>query len=234
VAEATLAAAEQLLAEPISLKARLAEAEAQLAKIETELAPWAAMCLAARTRREFAEKELASKRSAGEAVPAIVVQKAESELKVAAAQADELTAKQAALEQERATLAKLRGVLARQLELKIDEERAVAEGRAQVDAANAQVEQAEAALAVAQLGLDRMVIRAPVAGKVLDLVARPGTKLMGLAPASMADASTVITMYDPASLQVGADVRLEDVPESSSGSGSRSRRPRPASRSRAR
>jgi multidrug efflux pump subunit AcrA (membrane-fusion protein) len=35
---------------------------------------------------------------------------------------------------------------------------------------------------------------------------------MGLKPAGMADAATVITMYDPARLQVRADVRLEDVP----------------------
>jgi multidrug efflux pump subunit AcrA (membrane-fusion protein) len=36
---------------------------------------------------------------------------------------------------------------------------------------------------------------------------------MGLAPAAMADASTVVTMYDPAQLQVRADVRLEDLPQ---------------------
>jgi HlyD family secretion protein len=67
-------------------------------------------------------------------------------------------------------------------------------------------------LETAQLSLERTFIRAPSDGKVLALVARPGSKVMGLAPASMPEASTVITMYDPASLQVRADVRLDDVP----------------------
>jgi multidrug efflux pump subunit AcrA (membrane-fusion protein) len=219
-AEAALAAAQRLLAEPITLKAMLAEAEANLTKLESELAPWAAMCAAARARRDFAEKDLASKRRAGDAIPAITLQKAESEVKVATAQADELTDKQAGLEKERAALTARRDVLARQLELKIDEERAVAEGRAQVAAAKAQVAQAEAALAMAELRLERMVVRAPMAGKILALTAAPGSKLMNAAkPESagplamqMVDASTVVLMYDPASLQVRADVQLENVP----------------------
>ena len=103
-------------------------------------------------------------------------------------------------------------MLKRQLELLIDEQRAVDETAAQVAAAKAQVAAAEAALDVARLALERTVIRAPIAGKILALTSSPGTKLMGLAPAAMADASTVVTMYDPASLQVRADVRLEDVP----------------------
>src|SRR5207249_6473462 len=37
-------------------------------------------------------------------------------------------------------------------------------------------------------------------------------RLMGMAPASLHDASTVVTLYDPALLQVRADVLLEDVP----------------------
>src|SRR5205823_9016957 len=39
-----------------------------------------------------------------------------------------------------------------------------------------------------------------------------GSRLMGLATGTHQDASTVVTLYDPASLQVRADVRLEDVP----------------------
>ena len=57
-----------------------------------------------------------------------------------------------------------------------------------------------------------MIVPAPISGRVLHLVARPGTKLMGLAPGAMQDASTVVTMYDPHRLQVRADVRLEDLP----------------------
>ena len=63
----------------------------------------------------------------------------------------------------------------------------------------------------AELQLSRTVINAPMSGKILSLAARPGTKLMGLAPGALQDASTVVTMYDPAQLQVRADVRLENV-----------------------
>ena len=71
---------------------------------------------------------------------------------------------------------------------------------------------AETALELAKLKLERMTVPAPISGRVLALVSRPGTKLMGLAPGAMQDASTVVTMYDPRSLQVRADVRLEDLP----------------------
>lgn len=212
-AEALLAAARKQLDEPVLLEAELADAEAQLTKVQTELARLPSMQAAARARVELAEQELASKRASGEGLPAITIRRAESELAVARAQADEYEQQAAALADERQALARRRDVLARKLALKIDEQRAVEEGQANVAAAKAQVEQAAAALAIAQLRLDRSVICAPQAGNVLALVARPGTKLMGLAPASMADASTVITMYDPSSLQVRADVRLEDVPQ---------------------
>src|SRR5205823_1773511 len=72
--------------------------------------------------------------------------------------------------------------------------------------------QADVARDTARLRLARMEVKAPVAGRVLSLVARPGTRLTGLAPGSLHDSSTVLTMYDPGRLQVRVDVRLEDVP----------------------
>jgi multidrug efflux pump subunit AcrA (membrane-fusion protein) len=170
------------------------------------------MCAGARARRDFARAEFESKRAAGDGVPAITLRKAESELAIADALVKEYTDQLAALEKERGAMMARRDILQRQLELKIDERRAADETTANVASAQAQIELAEAALATAELALSRMVIRAPIAGKILALTSRPGTKLMGLAPAAMADASTVVTMYDPASLQVRADVRLEDVP----------------------
>jgi RND family efflux transporter MFP subunit len=211
-AEAVLKAARKLLEEPIPRLAELADAQAQLTKIETEIARFPAMCAGARARRDLASQEVESKRAAGMGVSAIVLRRAEGELAVAAALVEEYTDQLSALKRERDAVQARRDVLQRQAELKIDEQRAVAEAEAQVDAANAQIEQAAAAVDVARLRLERSVIRAPISGKILSLLARPGTKLMGLAPAAMADASTVVTMYDPASLQVRADVRLEDLP----------------------
>jgi RND family efflux transporter MFP subunit len=211
-AEATLAAAEQLEAEPIGRQAELADAEAHLTKVETELARLPAQIAAAEARQKLAEQEVAAKKAAGDGLPALTLKRAQSELAVVTAQIEEYRRQAAALAREQMALAHRRDVLGRQLELKIDEKRAAAAAKAQVAAAKAQIEQAATALAAAELRLARSVIRAPISGRVLALTARPGTKLMGLAPAAMADASTVVTMYDPSSLQVRADVLLEDVP----------------------
>jgi multidrug efflux pump subunit AcrA (membrane-fusion protein) len=211
-AEAREIAAKKLLAEPIPRQAELAEAEAQLSKIETEIARFPGMCAAVKARIDIAQREVESKRAAGEGVSVILLARAESELASANALMKEYTDQLVALNREQGAMLTRRDVLKRQLELKIDEQRAVDEASAEVAAAKAQIELAMTALDAARLQLERTVIRAPIAGKVLALTSRPGAKLMGLAPAAMADASTVVTMYDPASLQVRADVRLEDVP----------------------
>jgi RND family efflux transporter MFP subunit len=107
--------------------------------------------------------------------------------------------------------------LQRQLELKTEEHRQHDEAAAAVALAKSRVAQAHIAVDVAKLSLSRMTVQAPTAGKVLALVARPGGKVMGLAPATTHDASTILTMYDPKQLQVRADVRLEDVPSVATG-----------------
>ena len=82
----------------------------------------------------------------------------------------------------------------------------------------ARVEQARVALAEAKLRLDRMTVRAPVDGRVYQLVAYPGSTLAGgMGPVPNADGSTVVTMYRPEMLQVRADVRFEDIPKVSLG-----------------
>ncbi|MCI0360892.1 MAG: efflux RND transporter periplasmic adaptor subunit [Planctomycetaceae bacterium] len=218
-AEAAQTATRKLLAEPIPRQAELAEAEAQLAKVQTELIRLPAMIAAAQARRDFAERELASKKSSGEGVAAIALRRAESELAVAVAELDDHENRHSAIKHERDAMRALRDVLKRQLELKIDEHRAVEEADAKVAAAKAQIELAAAALDIADLRLERTVVRAPIAGKILALTSGPGGKVMnvsrptgGAAGMAMVDASTVVTMYDPALLQVRADVRLEDVP----------------------
>jgi HlyD family secretion protein len=64
----------------------------------------------------------------------------------------------------------------------------------------------------AALTLERNTVRAPMIGRILRLVASPGTRVMGLDTTAGQSSSTVVEMYDPARLQVRADVRLEDVP----------------------
>ncbi len=212
-ARAVLTAARTLLEEPISLLSAAAEAEALLTKVETEVARLPAMIRGAQARRDFAEQDVASKTKSQDGVPAITVQRAKSSLEEASAQVEEYQQQTRSLERERLALAKRRDVLRRQLELKVDETRQVAESEAKVRAADAQVQQARSFRDAAQLKLDRTEVRAKTPGHVLSLVAKPGSRLMGINQAAAHDASTVITMYDPQSLQIRADVRLDDVPQ---------------------
>ena len=210
-AHAKLTAAETYLKEPIERISMVAAADSELAKTESMLNRIPALLEAAEAKHAQAEKEVESKTKAGLAVAGILLTRAESELTVAKAGITELKAQQESLTKERAALVRRRDTLKRQLELKIEEQRQFAESQAAIEAAKAQVEQADAKLAAAELQLSRTVIKAPISGKILSLAARPGTKLMGLAPGALQDASTVVTMYDPAQLQVRADVRLENV-----------------------
>ncbi len=121
--------------------------------------------------------------------------------------ADSLTRQQTALTERR-------DALATQLKLLADETKAQQESKAKVDAAAAQLDHARIALAEAKLRLDRMTIRAPVDGRVYQLVAFPGTTLTGgMSPVANADGSTVVTLYRPDMLQVRVDVRFEDIPK---------------------
>jgi HlyD family secretion protein len=205
-------AARSLFEEPIPRQAELAAAEAELTKTETELARLPALVRGAEARRSFAEQEVESKTKSRDTVPAIMVQRAKSDLETVLASLDEYRQQALSLDRQKVALVKRRDILQRQLDLKVEETRQLADSQAKVAAAEAQLQQARAALDAAQLKLERMEVRAAVSGRVLALSAKPGMRLMGIDRAALTDASTVITMYDPASLQVRADVRLEDVP----------------------
>lgn len=210
-AEAALASAQQYFTDPTPRLAAVAEAEVQLAEVETQLATLPAQLRAAQSRQSVTEKELQTKTAAKEAVPAISLERSKGELETAKAQQEELHRQTEFLSRERTAIAGRLQVLRRQLELKVDEKRMLAEADAALVGAQAQVVRAEAELDVAKLGKERTIIRAPIDGHILALTSRPGSRLMGLSPAAMADSSTVATMYDPKQLQVRADVRLEDV-----------------------
>lgn len=84
--------------------------------------------------------------------------------------------------------------------------------QAAVKQAEAQVAEQRAAIAVAELALSRMVIRAPMDGVVLSRSVTPGSRIApigdGLGEMHMPG---VATLYDPARLQVRADVALADA-----------------------
>lgn len=211
-AQAELKAARLRLENPVHLEAVLSEAESLLAKTETELARLPFLLEAARAKVEYARQNISGKQAAGAALAERIVQKAQSEYDAATAELKELQGREPQLKREAQALRQRRNALARQLELLIDETREVAEAEAQVKVAEARERQARLAVQAAQLRLDRMVVTAPSAGRVLSLVARPGSRVMGIEPGGEQKASTVVTLYDPQMLQVRADVRLEDVP----------------------
>jgi RND family efflux transporter MFP subunit len=211
-ARAALAAARTRYESPVHLEATLGEAEAALATLEVQRANLPFELRRAQSRLTFARRDLDNKSAASSAVAARSVELARSDLESAQALVEELTTRQQQLDREQAALIRRRNALQRQLELKVDEQRARDEAEAQVNAALARVEEADVALAQAQLQLQRMTVCAPADGRVLHLLAEPGTRLMAdVGHKGTHDASTVVTLYQPDKLQARVDVRFEDL-----------------------
>jgi len=117
---------------------------------------------------------------------------------------------EAALAEADSLLAQAETALAKQLELKIDKAKQLADAESKLKAADARLRQAELAVDAARLNLERTVVRSPVAGRVLRLLASPGTRLAGRSASAAQDSGNVVSLYDPEQLQVRVDVRLED------------------------
>ncbi|MBY0524428.1 MAG: efflux RND transporter periplasmic adaptor subunit [Gemmataceae bacterium] len=210
-ARANLKAAQTRVADPVQLQAAHADANALLAKAEAELANLPYQLRVTEARQRLAKQDLDGKTAVVHAVAGHVINQAQSEMDVATALVEEFKARKASLEQQAEALRNKRDVLRRQLELKTEELRQLGETEANVQAAEARLSHARTGVDVARLRLERMTIRAPQGGRVLSLVARPGTRVVGLTSGTMQDSSTIITLYDPQSLQVRADVPFDQV-----------------------
>jgi RND family efflux transporter MFP subunit len=216
--EAGLAAAITRLEQPVHLRAVVSEAEAALAEVSTRRKNLPFELRRAEAELEFASGDYERKRSAGNAVAGREISEAKSTRDVAQAMVEELRNRDELLAQQEKALTERRDALALQLKLLANEEQAKEEHEAKCAAALARAAEARVALAEAKLRLERMTVRAPVDGRVYQLVAYPGTTLtggMGLAP--VADGSTVVTLYQPNMMQVRVDVRFEDIPKVSLG-----------------
>jgi RND family efflux transporter MFP subunit len=213
-AKGVLTAARILLAQPVQLRAELAGAEATLAKTETDLGGLPYQIRAAEARAKLARQDLEGKNkiAASGALPDLVQLHAQNDLDAATVALEELKSRDVRLKKEIDALKAKAEALRQRLELKTEENRQLSDAEAGVQVAEARLEQARVAVEKAKLCLQRMTVLAPAGGRVLALVARPGMRVMGLSPGSMHDASTVVSLYDPAQLQVRADVRLEDLP----------------------
>lgn len=211
-AKALLEAAQTNLEQPAALQATLADAEALVAKIQQELNNLPYRIEDAKTQLELAKVNVRSKELAGDAITGRALREARAELATAENALQELASREPTLRRQLESLRRKREAVAKQLELLTDQRRALAEAEANLSIAEARVEQTRLAVEGAQLTVERMTVRAPIAGCVLSLEARPGQWLSGVGASTEQGASAVVGLYDPKSLQVRVDVRLEDVP----------------------
>ena len=186
------------------LHQREAEAESIVARTEAELVFLPFQLQSAEAQERVLALDLEGKKSAGAGVvSAIAVARVESEWIGARAKVGDLRVRKQRLERESGTLKQLqRGETITQTPL--------TDSEAAMKTALTRVALARLAVDSARLRLERITVRAPAAGRVLALIARPGSRLMSQAPGH--EANTVVSLYDPARLQVRADVRFEDLP----------------------
>lgn len=211
---ATASAAKVRHDQPVHLEAMVADAAAKLASVETQLQNLPFEARRAQAELEFAESNYAGKLAVKGAVSDRIVQQARSELDAAKASVEELRRRITSLEREKTALERQRDAQQRRLELLADEVQACEEAKARVAAAEARLELARVAAAETKLRLDRMTVRAPVGGRVFELIGYPGTTLSGgMQKTETYDSSTVVTLYQPDRLQVRVDVRFEDIPK---------------------
>lgn len=209
-AQAEQRAAETRLSKPVHLHALLADAQSLLAKAKTEYDKLPFLITAADAQVAFTRRSLDGKRAAGTAVAGLVLEQANQSHAAAIAELEELQARQPNLKHEIETLREKVRAIDEQLSLLVEERRQLAEAQAKVALETARRDEAELSVREAELALARTIVRAPIDGRVLRLVASPGARVAGMEASG--NTSAVIEMYDPNRLQVRADVRLEDVP----------------------
>jgi RND family efflux transporter MFP subunit len=192
------------------LNQREAEADALLAKAEADRAFLPYQVQSAEARQKLARIEVERKKAAYNALPAVSQDHAERELVTADAALGELKLRKQRLEREADTLPRMRRA-GRDEAAPVLAEGPLTQPEANMKVAMTRIYQARLVVDTARLRLDRTTIRAPVAGRVLALLARPGSRLMGMGSTGPADATAAVSLYDPAQLQVRADVRFEDL-----------------------
>lgn len=199
------------LEHPVHLHVPLADAQSMLAKTQTELSKLPFLIEAAEANAKFTQSSLEGKRYAQSALAGRVVEQAVSEHAAAVANLRELQNRAPFIRDEAVALQSKVDALQKQVSLLVEETRQLAEADAKVQSAEALRAEAQSRLQQAKLALARNVIRSPIDGRILRILATPGSRVMGMEANAGQSSSTVVEMYDPARLQVRADVRLEDV-----------------------
>lgn len=211
-AKAEKAAAIVRLQQPVHLQVQLADAKSLLAKANTQLGKLPFLLETAQANLEFTTSNLEGKQAAKGAIATVVIEQAANSAAAAESELKELKQRGPNLQREVTALQGKVDALQRQLNLLVEENRQLQEATANVASAAAIRNEANLLLRQAKLNLERTVVRAPITGCILKLLASPGARVMGLDQNAAHSSSTVVEMYNPTRLQVRADVRLEDVP----------------------
>lgn len=185
-------------------RAALAESEAELARLPSMVASARARLVALQEQRDRVRSS--SQRNVANDIELILAQQGVE------AQRHEVAATEATRGVLEARRERLRAELAfaeRHLELRVEDRRRVDAAEANVRRLRADVDQATTRRDEAALELDRMSIRAPVAGYVQRRIKVPGDKLVRMMDSP--HSTHVVHLYDPASLQVRVDVPLADA-----------------------
>jgi len=196
---------------PIELTRALQTAEARLQEQRAILERWPAELAKEKAHAVYLEaeyKRLEPLVGRGQATKIEVI-RAQQALKTQRAQIEVTRLREPML---RARVAKLEAEVkaAREnFERRIADTRALEEAKAAVARAEAEVASARAALEDAALQLDRMKVRAPVSGVVMNRLVEPGSKVL----LQMDDprSAQIVRLYDPERLQVRVDVPLVDA-----------------------
>jgi len=213
-AQAQFKAAQTRFKQPVHLEAALRQADAELAEIQTTLRNLPFELRRATASQAAARNDYEGKLAATGVVAGVEIDIARSRLESTEALVEELQNRDESLAKEQTALLARRDAVATQLKLLADEMGAAEQASARVKAATARVEQARVAVAQARLQLDRMTITAPIDGRIFHLIAHPGASIgSGMTQMIGHDGSTIVTMYRPEMLQVGVDVRFEDLPQ---------------------
>lgn len=214
-AQAAFVAAKKRFEQPVHLEARLADASAALAKVDTMLTNLPFETERARSEMDFAERDYKRNVGAAQSLSEREIDQSRTNYETAKAYLQELQDRHASLLSEQKAITQRRDALRELLEMLADEIEAKDQAGAQVKAQEARVKQMTVAEAEAKLRLDRMTIRAPVDGRVYQLIGLPGARVGDGVMTAMKgrDGGTVVTMYRPDSLQIRVDVRFEDIPK---------------------
>ncbi len=209
--QAALTATQREWDHPVELTRKLATAEATLAEKQAELERWPAELASAEALTEELRAELdrvTPLRAAGQASDIEYI-RARQQFESQRAATEAIRARKAVLEAQVANAQAEVQAARENLRLRIPETRALEEARAAVSAAEATIAEKQAARDEAALRLERMEVRAPVAGVVMNRLVEPGSKLM--LNATEMQSAIAMRLYDPRKLQVRVDVPLADA-----------------------